>query len=58
MKLKNEVTVGVVVLVSIVILVISAFWLSGKPWGQEQMEMRAIFQEVGELREGISGKDP
>jgi phospholipid/cholesterol/gamma-HCH transport system substrate-binding protein len=52
MKLKNEVTVGVVVLVSIVILVVSAFWLSGKPFGEEQQELQAIFQEVGELREG------
>ena len=52
MKLKNEVTVGVVVLLSIVVLVISAFWLSGKPWGQEQDEIVAIFHEVGELREG------
>jgi phospholipid/cholesterol/gamma-HCH transport system substrate-binding protein len=52
MKLKNEVTVGVVVLVSIVVLVVSAFWLSGKPFGQEQQEIQAVFQEVGELREG------
>lgn len=52
MKLKNEVTVGVVVLVSIVVLVVSAFWLSGKPFGQEQREIQAIFNEVGELREG------
>ena len=52
MKLKNEVTVGVVVLVSIVMLVVSAFWLSGKPFGEEQREILAIFQEVGELRNG------
>ncbi|HEX6924984.1 MAG TPA: MlaD family protein [Longimicrobiaceae bacterium] len=52
MKLKNEVTVGVVVLAAIVLLVASAFWLSGKPWGEEQRELLAIFHEVGELREG------
>lgn len=52
MKLKNEVTVGVVVLLSILILVVSAYWLSGKPWGQEQEEIQAIFHEVGELRNG------
>lgn len=52
MKLKNEVTVGVVVLLSIAVLVVGAFWLSGKPWGKEQHEVMAIFHEVGELREG------
>lgn len=52
MRLKNEVTVGVVVLASIAVLVASAFWLSGKPWGQEQRELHAVFQEVGELRNG------
>lgn len=52
MKLKNEVTVGVVVLLSIVLLVVSAFWLSGKKWGAEETEIVAIFQEVGELRVG------
>jgi phospholipid/cholesterol/gamma-HCH transport system substrate-binding protein len=52
MKLKNEVTVGVVVLVGIAVLVVAAFWLSGKPWGAEQREVRAIFYEVGELRNG------
>lgn len=52
MRLKNEITVGVVVLLSIVLLVISAFWLSGNPWGQEQRHLTAIFVEVGELRKG------
>ena len=52
MKLKNEVTVGVVVIVAIVVLVAAAFWLSGKPWGVEQREVTAIFYEVGELRDG------
>src|SRR5690606_15965798 len=52
MRLKNEFTVGVVGLVSIVLLVVSAFWLSGKPWGQEQQQVVAIFHKVGELREG------
>lgn len=52
MKLKNEVTVGLVVLASIAVLVASAFWLSGKPWGQEQQELYAIFEEVGELNSG------
>ncbi len=52
MRLKNEVTVGIVVFLGIVLLVLSAFWLSGKPWGEEQLEISAVFREVGELREG------
>lgn len=52
MRFKNEVTVGVVVLLAIAVLVASAFWLSGKPWGQEEQEIHAIFYEVGELRAG------
>lgn len=52
MRLKNEVMVGIVVIVGILILVVSAFWLSGRRWGEEQMEIVSIFREVGELREG------
>ncbi|MBW3628696.1 MAG: MCE family protein [Gemmatimonadetes bacterium] len=52
MKLKNEVTVGLVVLGSILLLLVAAFWLSGKPFGQSQVERVAIFREVGELKEG------
>lgn len=52
MKLKNEVTVGVVVVAAIVVLLVGAFWLSGEPWGEEQAEVVAVFAQVGELREG------
>lgn len=52
MRLKNEVTVGLVVILGIILLVFGALWLSGAPWGQDQRELRAIFLEVGELREG------
>jgi phospholipid/cholesterol/gamma-HCH transport system substrate-binding protein len=52
MRLKNEVTVGVVVVAAIVLLVIGAFWLSNSPWGEEQAEMVAVFAQVGELRNG------
>ena len=52
MRLKNEVLVGLVVLGAMILLVIGAFWLSNKPWGQQQRDMVAIFREVGELREG------
>ena len=52
MRLKNEVTVGIMVVAGIILLVLGALWLGGKPWGQEQLELTAIFREVGELREG------
>ena len=52
MRLKNEVTVGMVVLASFVLLAFGALWLSGKPWGEEQRELVAVFTQVGELREG------
>jgi phospholipid/cholesterol/gamma-HCH transport system substrate-binding protein len=52
MRLKNEVAVGVVVVAGIIITVIGAFWLSGRPWAEEQAEVVAVFREVGELREG------
>lgn len=52
MRLKNEVMVGVVVVLAIIVTVFGAFWLSGRPWGEEQRELVAVFREVGELREG------
>lgn len=52
MRLKNEVTVGIVVVLALILLVIGAFWLSGKPWREPQVELVAIFDEAGELREG------
>ncbi len=52
MRMKNEVTVGIVVVLAIILLVGSAFWLSGRRWGDEQITITSIFVEVGELREG------
>lgn len=52
MRLKNEVTVGIMVVASIIVLASAAVWLSGKRWGEEQVEIVSIFREVGELREG------
>lgn len=52
MRLKNEVSVGVVVVLGIVLTIFGAFWLSGRPWGEEQVELVAEFREVGELRQG------
>lgn len=52
MRLKNEITVGVVVILGILLTVVGAFWLSGRPWGEPQEDLVAVFREVGELREG------
>ena len=52
MRLKNEVTVGIVVILAIILLVFGTFWLSGRPFGEEQMVLSAIVDEAGELREG------
>ena len=52
MRLKNEITVGLVVVLGIVLTVLGALWLSGKPWTEEQAEIVGVFREVGELRVG------
>jgi phospholipid/cholesterol/gamma-HCH transport system substrate-binding protein len=52
MKLKNEVTVGLVVLVGLAVMVIGALWLSGKPWAEDQKELVAIFPQAGQLTKG------
>jgi phospholipid/cholesterol/gamma-HCH transport system substrate-binding protein len=52
MKLKNEVAVGFVVVGALILMLIGGFWLSGKPWREPQTELTAIFDGVGELREG------
>ncbi len=52
MRLKNEVMVGVVVVCGIILAVVGSFWLSGKPFGEEQTDITAVFSEVGELRAG------
>ncbi|MQA89286.1 MAG: MCE family protein [Gemmatimonas sp.] len=52
MKLNNEAAVGIVVVAGIILTVVAAFWLSGRPWGEEPIEVAAVFREVGELRQG------
>jgi phospholipid/cholesterol/gamma-HCH transport system substrate-binding protein len=52
MRLKNEVMVGGVVLLGLIITLIGAFWLSGRQWGLQEREIVAIFKEAGDLRVG------
>jgi phospholipid/cholesterol/gamma-HCH transport system substrate-binding protein len=52
MRLKNEAIVGMVVVASIIVVVISSYWLSGRPWARAEQDVTAIFREVGQLRIG------
>jgi phospholipid/cholesterol/gamma-HCH transport system substrate-binding protein len=52
MRFKNEVIVGLVVVMGIIILVFGAYWLSGRPWAQEEREITAVFDQVGLVRPG------
>jgi phospholipid/cholesterol/gamma-HCH transport system substrate-binding protein len=52
MRLKNEAIVGMVVVLGIIVMVISSYWLSGRPWARAEQEVVAIFREVGQLRAG------
>lgn len=52
MRFKNEAVVGLVVVLGLVVAVIAAFWLGGRPFAEQQREISAIFQQVGLLREG------
>ncbi|MDQ3555523.1 MAG: MlaD family protein [Gemmatimonadota bacterium] len=52
MRFKNEVTVGIVVVVALLILGIGGFWLTGRPWSGGQRELIASFREVGLLANG------
>jgi phospholipid/cholesterol/gamma-HCH transport system substrate-binding protein len=52
MRLKNEVIVGIVVVLGIIVLVFGSYWLSGRPWARAEQEVVAIFREVGQLRTG------
>jgi len=52
MRFKNEVMVGLIVVLGMLVLVAGAFWLSARPFGKPEQEVLAIFREVGQLRTG------
>jgi phospholipid/cholesterol/gamma-HCH transport system substrate-binding protein len=52
MTRRNEVMVGVVVLLSIVLIVFGVIWLQGLNLGREQKSIQARFSEVGQLLDG------
>ena len=56
MTRRNEVIVGVVVLLSIVLIVFGTIWLKGMKLGSEEVMRQARFREVGQLLEGSTVK--
>jgi phospholipid/cholesterol/gamma-HCH transport system substrate-binding protein len=53
---RNEVVVGVVVLLSILLIVFGTVWLKGMKLGSEEVTRQARFREVGQLLEGSTVK--
>jgi phospholipid/cholesterol/gamma-HCH transport system substrate-binding protein len=56
MKGRNEVAVGAVVILAIVLLVFGTIWMQGRRPGREEIEVRARFREVGQLQDGNAVK--
>lgn len=56
MRARNEVLVGLVVLAGIGLVIVGTLWLRGMAMGRGQIEIRARFDEVGQLLEGNSVK--
>ena len=52
MRFKNEAVVGMVVVAALVTVAFGAYWLTGRPWGGNEREIRAGFRDVGLLAEG------
>lgn len=52
MRVRNEVLVGMVVVCGLLIMAIGGFWLTGRPWGGEQRELTAAFDDIGLLAQG------
>jgi phospholipid/cholesterol/gamma-HCH transport system substrate-binding protein len=53
---RNEITVGVVLILAVVLLVLGTFWLQGLRFGSEEREVNARFSEVAQLLEGSKVK--
>ena len=52
MKGRNEVVVGAVILLGILVIVFGTIWLKGMKLGAEETTVRAHFREIGLLRQG------
>ncbi|MBR9988548.1 MAG: MCE family protein, partial [Gemmatimonadetes bacterium] len=56
MNRRNEVVVGTVLILAVVLIVVSTFWLQGLRFGSEEREVQARFTEVAQLLEGSTVK--
>jgi phospholipid/cholesterol/gamma-HCH transport system substrate-binding protein len=52
MSMRNEVRVGVVVILGVVLIVFGTIWLQGWQLGREEREVTAWFREVGQIQRG------
>jgi phospholipid/cholesterol/gamma-HCH transport system substrate-binding protein len=52
MSTRNEVRVGVVVILGIALVIIGTIWMQGWRVGREEQEVTAWFREVGQLQRG------
>lgn len=56
MSMRNEVRVGVVVILGVALLVLGTIWMQGWRIGEEEQDVRAWFREIGQLQEGSAVK--
>jgi phospholipid/cholesterol/gamma-HCH transport system substrate-binding protein len=56
MTRRNEVTVGLVVIASILLVVFGTIWMRGLRLGHEEVDVKARFHEVGQLLTGSTVK--
>lgn len=56
MNRRNEVVVGAVLILAVLLIVFGTFWLQGLRFGSEEREVRARFSEVAQLLVGSNVK--
>jgi phospholipid/cholesterol/gamma-HCH transport system substrate-binding protein len=51
-SLKNEIRVGVVVILGVILIVLGTLWMQGWRIGREEQQVEAWFREVGQIQRG------
>ncbi len=52
MNRKNEVSVGIVVILGVAVIVLGTIWMQGWRIGREDHQVTALFREVGQIQRG------